>query len=362
MRNIAICTPEISYNDAVSNDVFGMYDTLEDMNFNVSIFAEVILTDPNKVKHINKLEDFIRTSSDLMIYHLSTGWFKGFDILKNIKCKKIIKYHNITPPYFFNNFSSDHFENSKGGINQLKKIAGMEMDLYLCDSIYNMEEMISLGGDPSRCCVVPPFNKVEDFRRISPDFNILKKFNGNNTNLLSVGRVSPNKGFERLIEIFFFYHNRYNPESRLIIVGNKQPVLSAYIDYLYDKIERFKLQESVFLPGKVSNEQLKTYYLVSDIFTMTSYHEGFCVPLIEAMYLKIPIIAYSSTAVPDTVGNAGVLLDKLDQKLFSEALNRIIKDKDKQYELGIKGWERYQGTYKKSIIEEKFIKTIKEFL
>jgi glycosyltransferase involved in cell wall biosynthesis len=362
MKNIAICTPEISYNDAVSNDVFGMYDFLKDKNFNIGIFAENIFTSKDNVKKIECINDFIDSRDDLLIYHLSTGWFKGLDMLNNLHCVKIIKYHNITPPDFFHNFSSDHAANCSGGIEQLKTIANLDLDMYLNDSSFNMKEMISIGADALKCCVIPPFNDIKRMKELKPDFDVLKKYDDGKVNILSVGRVAPNKGFEKLIEAFAFYHEYFNSKSRLIIVGSKKPQLSAYVDYLADKVSQLNLQGCVLFTGKVSDEELKSYYLVSKIFALTSYHEGFCVPLVEAMSMKIPIVAYNSTAISDTVGNAGIVWDELSADLFGSTFNEIISNEEAYYFLGEAGWRRYLNNFTNEIIGEKFLSSVCEFL
>ena len=91
MKRVAICTPEISKYDAVSNDVFGMLNILRNNNFDANIFAENIFTSSNRIKNIESIDNFIKKDDDLMIYHLSTGWYKGLDKLSNLDCVKIVK-------------------------------------------------------------------------------------------------------------------------------------------------------------------------------------------------------------------------------------------------------------------------------
>ena len=362
MKHIAICTPEISYGDAVSSDVLGMFNTLDSQNLKANIFAENIFISDVIVKDISCIGNFIKSSEDVIIYHHSTGWFKGLNVLTNINCKKIIKYHSITPPDYFYGFSSDHVETCKGGIEQLNTIANLDLDMYLNDSRFNMVEMISKGVKSSKCHVVPPFNNIERLREIKPDFNILNKYNDKKVNILSVGRVAPNKGFAELIDAFALYNNYFNKESRLIIVGDRHPRLSAYICYLDDKIRSINLEDSVLFTGKVNDEQLKSYYLVSRVFALTSYHEGFCLPLVEAMSMKIPVIAYGSAAVPDTVGNGGIIWEDLDINLIAITMNEIVINNNTYFFLGEAGWREYQNNFTNKIIKEKFLNIIGKYL
>jgi len=362
MKHIAICTSEISYGDAVSNDVLGMFNTLKEQNLKVSIFAENILISDKMVKNIDCINDFIRNSNDIIIYHLSAGWFKGLETLKKLDCIKILRYHNITPPDYFFGFSPGHIETCKGGIEQLYSIINLDMDMYLNDSRFNMVEMVSKGVEYSKCYVVPPFNNIEKLRDIKADINILYKYNDRKINILSVGRIAPNKGFERLIDAFIMYNKYFNKESRLIIVGDRHPWLSAYINYLDDKLKFMDFENSIIFTGKVSDEQLKSYFLISSVFALTSYHEGFCVPLVEAMSMKIPVIAYGSTAVTDTVGDGGIVWDDMDADLFAVTINEIITDRNAYFFIGEAGWRRYRENFTNKIIKENFLTVVGKYL
>ncbi len=362
MKRVAICTPEISKYDAVSNDVFGMLNILRNNNFDANIFAENIFTSSNRIKNIESIDNFIKKDDDLMIYHLSTGWYKGLDKLSNLDCVKIVKYHNITPPYFFYNFSNDHVDTCRGGREQLKIIANLGLDMYLNDSVFNMNEMISEGADNLRCFVIPPFNNIDKIKNIEPDLEILNKYNDEKTNILSIGRIAPNKGFEKLVEVFSYYHNNYNDKSRLIIVGDMHPRLMPYIDFLKNKISLLELENCIILTGKVSSKELKSYFLISKIFSMTSYHEGFCVPLVEAMSMKIPVVTYGSTAMVDTVGSSGIVWEDIDKLLFAATFNEINSSEESYFYFGEAGYGRYVNSFNNKIIKAKFLDLIGEFL
>ena len=362
MKHIAICTSEISYGDAVSNDVLGMFDALDEQNFVVSIFAENIFISGGIVKSIDCIGNFIKDSEDIIIYHLSAGWFKGLDVLTKLNCKKIIKYHNITPPEYFNGFSTSHAETCKGGIEQLNIIANLDLEMYLSDSRFNMVGMVSKGAKASKCFIVPPFNNIERLKNLKPDFNILNKYKDHKVNILSVGRIVPNKGFSELIDAFALYNKHFNKESRLIIVGDKHPWLSAYISYLNNKVRYLNLEDFIVFTGKINDEQLKSYFLVSKIFALTSYHEGFCIPLVEAMSMKTPVIAYDSTAVTDTVGNGGIVWEDLDSNLIATTINEIVINEDAYFFLGEAGWRRYKDNFTNKIIKENFLNTVNKIL
>lgn len=364
MKHIAICTSEVSHGDAVSNDVLGMLDVLSKQNLNVNIFAEnIFISNIDRiVKSIDCIGDFVKHNEDIIIYHLSAGWFKGLDILTRLDCKKIIKYHNITPPDYFYGFSPNHAETCRGGIEQLNIIANLDLEMYLSDSRFNMLGMVSKGAKASRCFVVPPFNNIGKLKNLEPNFNIIDKYNDKKVNILSVGRVVPNKGFSELIDAFAFYNKHFNKESRLIIVGDKHQWLSAYTDYLDYKVRYMNLDNSVIFTGKVSDEQLKSYFLTSRVFVLTSYHEGFCLPVVEAMSMKIPVVTYGSTAVADTVGDGGIVWEDLDINLIAATIDKIVTSENDYFLLGEAGWRRYKNNFTNKIIEQKFLNIIGKYL
>ena len=131
---------------------------------------------------------------------------------------------------------------------------------------------------------------------------------------------------------------------------------------MFNKVNQLNLQDCVLFTGKVNDGELKSYYLVSKNFALTSYHEGFCVPLVEAMSMKIPIVVYNSTAVSDTVGDAGIVWDELDTNLFASTFNEIVINEDAYYFLGEAGWRRYLNNFTNEIIGKKFLSLVCEFL
>ena len=78
--------------------------------------------------------------------------------------------------------------------------------------------------------------------------------------------------------------------------------------------------------GRVSLNALRTYYETADLFLYASRHEGFGVPLVESMYFDVPILAYNATAVPETLGDAGVLFDAFAYPEVAEMVHLLATD------------------------------------
>jgi glycosyltransferase involved in cell wall biosynthesis len=362
MTRIAILTPSLTTNDAVSNDVLGMHDILRRLGHETRIYAEGWTLDRPKIRPAPKLVDFLKNPSDLLIYHYSRGWDLALNLLRELKCRTIVRYHNVTPPEFSVSFSEDYARMCLEGRNQLDAIARAGCDLYISASDYNARELLEAGAPESRSFVVPPFHQIDRLHSIKPDRKILDLYSDGRINILMVGRISPNKGHPALIEAFAAYHNEHNPQSRLLIVGKAETRLNAYNRLLQEMVRRLQLEQSVVFAGEVSESELKAYYAAAHVFMITSEHEGFCVPLVEAMSMKVPIVAYASSAIPGTVGRVGLVWDERNPYLLAESVNKIVKGNGIGTKLGQMGRLRYEQHFTNERIKTKFLKVIGKFL
>src|SRR5712692_10330965 len=145
MTRIAILTPSITTGDAVSNDVLGMYDALKERGYDVRVFAEGWALNKPRVWPWPQIGNFLKKSTDVVLYHYSKGWDPGLDLLRDLKCGKIVKYHNVTPPEFLAEYNSDFAAMCLEGRQQIALIARSGSDLYLSDSAYNMRELVAGG-------------------------------------------------------------------------------------------------------------------------------------------------------------------------------------------------------------------------
>jgi glycosyltransferase involved in cell wall biosynthesis len=362
MTRIAILTPSITTNDAVSNDVFGMNDVLRQLGHETRIYAEGWSFDKPKIWPAPKIGSYLKNPSDLLIYHYSRGWDFGLNLLRELKCRKVVRYHNVTPPEFAIRFSKDYARMCLEGRDQLPSIARSGCDLYMSASAYNEEELLREGTPISKSSVVPPFHHIDRLNGIEADYQVLRTYRDGKTNILMVGRVAPNKGHPMLIEAFAAYHHDYNPQSRLLIVGKGETRLNAYNKLLHELVKRLKLQESVVFTGEVSDSALKAFYTVAHVFMITSEHEGFCVPLVEAMAMKVPIVAYGSSAIPGTIDGAGLVWKERNPYLLAESVNKVVEDNDISTALGKMGLRRYEQHFTNERIRAQFLSVTNQFL
>jgi glycosyltransferase involved in cell wall biosynthesis len=357
MPRVAIVTPHVTSGDAVCNDVFGMYRVLKKLGFNARIYAaDWKVDDPElEVRSISHIGSFLKSSQDILIYHHSMGWESGWEISSELPCRKVIKYHNVTPPEFFSGWSEEYQSICRAGRGQTKTIANSDCDLYLSASKYNMSELIAEGAPASSSLVVPPFHHADRLEDVEPDFEIIDKYCDGKATVLMVGSLFPNKGHAALLEIFATYFHNYNYSSRLFLVGKEGVSLQGYSRYLREMAAHFGLADHVVFAGQVDEAALKSYYLMSDIFVTASEHEGFCVPLIESMAMGIPVLAVGSAAIPETVAGSGLAWDKCDPHVFAESIDTLMNDEAIRSGVGHVGRRRYNESFTNERIEQRFV-------
>ncbi|HKR61646.1 MAG TPA: glycosyltransferase family 4 protein [Pyrinomonadaceae bacterium] len=354
MKRVAIVTPSITSGDAVGNDVVGMYRVLQRQGFDARIFAESwTLTFP-RISPPEAIRSFLKKPSDVLIYHYSRGWDPGLDLLRDLKSQTVVRYHNVTPPQFFTEYSADLAAMCFAGRQQLTPIANADCDRYLSASAYNMKELLAEGASEAKSFVVPPFHHIDRLFSLQAEREVLDAYRDNKTNICMVGRVSPNKSHPALIEAFAAYHHDYNRDSRLLIIGKEETRLKTYSPLLREMANRLKIREAVVFAGGVSEAALKAYYQCAHVFMITSEHEGFCVPLVEAMALGVPIVGYASSAIGETVAEAGIIWEKRNPYLLAETIDRLVR-KSLSADLSARGRRRFEEHFTNEKIEEKFL-------
>lgn len=293
----------ISYGDAVSNDVLALYATIRRNGYETAIYAENIDTRLQKglVKHVSKMPKL--TNDDIIIYHLSTGTELNFQ-LPQYNGRKILLYHNITPYEFFAGYSDTAWNLCKKGQEGLQYLAD-KVEYCIAVSQYNKEDMIK-AGYKCKIDVLPILIPFSDYDK-TPNERILRRYKDDGyVNILFTGRIAPNKKQEDVIRAFYMYQKYYNAKARLFIVGSYNGMESYYYK-LKNYVKELKLN-NVYFTGHIKFDEILAYYSIADIFLCMSEHEGFCVPLVEAMKFNVPIVAYDSSAIGDTLGGTGILL------------------------------------------------------
>ncbi len=309
----------LGYGDAIGHEVLGIRRVLRRAGFDSDIFVQT--ADPRLEDETRDYRDLIQESdaSNILIHHFSIG-SRASRITYALPDRQILVYHNITPPEFFVDVHEQLVEQCFKGRRELG-IYPARVDLALGDSEFNRQELEALGFDPTGVLpVVPDFSHLD----LPPNDLIAREFDDAWTNILFVGRIIPNKRIENVIRHFHAYQRHFNPRSRLLLVGSYGG-FEKYLATLHHLCARLGVT-NVHFTGHVSDAELSAYYDVADLFLCASAHEGFCVPIMEAFYKQIPVVAYAATAVPATMDGAGVLYSTEEPLEVAALVDAVLDD------------------------------------
>jgi L-malate glycosyltransferase len=309
----------LGYGDAIGHQVLGIQRVLRQHGYQSEIFVE---TADYRLEPLTRdyrdLVDFSHPDN-LLLHHFSLG-SKASRTAFALPDRMALIYHNITPPEYFVGVNRRLARQCFGGRRELGAYANRS-DLALGDSEFNRQDLEQLGFQRTAVLpVVPGFSHLER----QPNWLVADQFDDAWTNIIFVGRVIANKKIEDLIRFFHAYHTRFNPRSRLIIVGAHSG-FERYLAALNQLTARLGLHH-VHLVGHVTDEELVAYYEIADLFLCASEHEGFCVPIVESFYMQVPVLAYAATAVPATMDGAGVLYHDKDPAHVAALIDGIVSN------------------------------------
>jgi glycosyltransferase involved in cell wall biosynthesis len=315
----------LQFGDAVTNHVLAIHRLLGQWGAESHVYAntaDAVHAADNEGEQRYR-RGFMSKRDDLLIYHYSV-YNPNHRLYLRTRNRRVFVYHNITPPEFFDPWHREIAEVCRRGRALLPELKGC--DLALGDSDFNRRELVEAGFPEEKTSVLPILLSEEKMSRCDPD--LLERLRGDDSlKLLFVGRLVPNKKIEDLLDFFAYYRRVYNWRSRLFVVGSSWSV--SYNRLLYERVRRLGLAGRVEFPGGaagVSDQALSSYFQGCDLFITMSEHEGFCVPLVEAMYHGLPAFAYACAAVPDTLGGSGALFYRKDWRMLGAALEEVRHD------------------------------------
>lgn len=305
--------------DAVSNSILAIDRQLREWGFETAVFAQHIAPQLREYALPDgQFLPFLESTNDLLIFHYSI-YSPNIRLFQAFSGRKVLIYHNITPPKFFTGWDNHQAALCDMGRNVLKTMTNC--DLAVGDSDFNRQELIEARFDPAKTAVLPLFLTLPEPVR---NGRTTSKSPPEKATWLTVGRVAPSKAIEDVLRIFAIYKHNINPNAELFIIGSLG--VTSYVTALKLLIDDLSLKNSAYLVGLVSDSQLEAYYRQADLYLTASQHEGFCVPLPESMVYGIPILARSSSAIPETLGEAGVLFNELGYEAVAEMAHILISD------------------------------------
>lgn len=309
----------LSYGDAIGNEAIAIQKLLRAAGFESDIFAEGV--HPRMAHLARPLWQYAQASSPetVCLFHFSIGSAAG-RLIFHAPDRLVAIYHNITPARFFLGFHPHLAGLCYHGRRELSAFAP-RTELALGDSEYNRRELEVAGY--ARTAVLPIVLDLDTY--ISAPSPVTRAlYDDGRTNILFVGRMIPNKRIDDLIRTFAAYQKAFNPKSRLILAGDHRGH-ERYFARLTEMVRDLRVDEVVFT-GHVEHDELMACYAVSHLFLCLSEHEGFGVPLQEAMVFGIPVVAYDAGAVAETLGGGGILLDAKDPLEVAALIDRVLTD------------------------------------
>jgi glycosyltransferase involved in cell wall biosynthesis len=314
--------PAAHAGDAIGDSARRVRDLLRGMGHDSDLYA---LTIDDALKNdVRPFADPGARRGDLTIFHyaLPSPMTAAF---ASLGTGRVLQYHNVTPAQYFAPYDPALFRLAALGRRELASLVG-HVDLALGDSEYNRQELEALGFSPTG--VFPIAVNTARITQPARRPALEKILDDGLVNFLFVGRIAPNKKIEdhlRLAEVYKRYIDAY---YRFIFVG-RFDVVPRYYSMIRALMSEYRfLNDRFVFTGPVPDEELAVYYRHAAVYISLSEHEGFCVPLVEAMAADVPVMAYAAAAVPDTLGGAGVQFAPKDLEFAAELLGQLAFDDD----------------------------------
>jgi L-malate glycosyltransferase len=306
------------YGDAIGNHVRALRGLLRRWGYASDVYAQYIHQDLARETRFFARYREVSGPDQVVLFHFSIG----SDITSfyaGLPDRKVLVYHNITPAEYFVGVNARVADRCRRGRWELERLAAVT-DLALGVSEFNRQELETAGF--RRTGVVPVLLDWATYSH--PPVGSLEEAYGKGTNLLVVGRIAPNKRLEDVIKTYYFYR-QLDPTSRLLVVGSAVDT-EGYLAGLQKLAAELGVLDGVVFAGAVPQAELCTYYRLASVYLSLSEHEGFCVPLLEAMHFGVPVVAYAAAGVPETLGDAALLVQDKDFPTLAELIQRVVID------------------------------------
>lgn len=308
-----------AYGDAIGNEVMQIRDALRARGYASDVFVELV--DPRMASEVRPYQEYqdVAGPDNIVLLHYSIGSAVS-KLAREIDDRLVLIYHNITPAHWYAPYTFTVARDCAAGRLELASLRDRTA-LGLGDSEYNRQELEALGFAPTG--VLPLLLDLSGLDE-GPDPSIMARFDDDRPTWLFVGRVVPNKCFEDIIRAFAYFQRYINHRARLVIVGEHR-TFSPYYDAL-QKLATGLQVDGIHFAGHVTNAELRAYYDTADAFVCMSEHEGFCVPLFEAIHKNLPVFAFDSSAIPYSTGEGVVLFGDKDPATIAETVAAVLED------------------------------------
>lgn len=341
----------LSYGDAISGEVLALKRCFSELGFESEIFA--INIHPKLKSEAKFYEALPKNDCDLVILHYSLGSPLNEIYRSLTQTKRALIFHNLTPAHWFESVNPRIVEDINHGVRELPELCQIS-DCLLADSKFNASELKNIGfnAEVLELPIDPKRWNVESSPAIA---SLLQK--DKSIQLIHVGRMAPNKCLQDIIKIFYFLHFHIEKNSRLWLVGIDIDT-EVYSYSLKRLIYQLHLGDAVNIVNNFNDADIRALYENASAYVCMSEHEGFCLPVVEAMYFGLPVLAYASSALPDTVSYGGILAHEKRHAELAEVVYRMSTDLMLRTKLITEGQRRVEDfSYEKFSVRVKEIVT-----
>jgi L-malate glycosyltransferase len=340
-RTVHQFVPNFAAGDAIGSHVRHTQRILRDAGFVSEIFYDEAQAAVRKLGRPRSSFDVSRDGDGgraWILFQLSTGSDMTGYVL-DLGLPYAVYFHNITPPEFFERWEPGAAENLRRALNDMRRLAPRAR-FAMANSEFSRELLDEAGYSPTSAVPV-----LVDWSEYDAPGNarVLARVRRENeasggARWIFVGRVAPNKCQHDVIAAFAAYKEIYDPNARLTLVGGRTS--NVYYRSLELLADELGVGPSVEMTDSIPFDEILAHWRSADVYVSASEHEGFGVPALEAMTFSLPVVAYASSALPETIGDAGVLVDDKDPVVMATAVHRVMTDEALRKELVEAGHER----------------------
>jgi glycosyltransferase involved in cell wall biosynthesis len=334
VRGIHHFVPVVHRGDAVGRHTLRLRDATRARGFESRIYVDVV--EPETAAETVSVLDYPAQAQkgDVLVYQFATASYMAAWLTSRREAL-VINYHNVTPPELIAPWDNYLALGQLRAQIELRQMAP-RTTLAIADSAYNERHLVEAGFVAT--AVVPPSAALETDLLSADARATASRAERTGARWLSIGRLAPNKAVEDTIAALMIARDRDDPDATLLVIG--RPVTASYETALHRYVTELGLGDAVTFLSRADDAAVATAYAEADVLVVTSEHEGFCVPVVEAMAVGLPVVAYAQGALPEVLGQAGVVVDSKSPYALAAAIARVTSEKGQRATLAEAGHHR----------------------
>jgi glycosyltransferase involved in cell wall biosynthesis len=336
MSGIHHFVPVLHRGDAIGRHTLRLRDAVRARGVESEIYVDTF--DDDTAAQTRSVLDYegAAAKGDVLVYQFATASFMA-PWLAGRRETLVVNYHNITPPELMAPWDNHLALGQLRAQGDLRLLAP-RTTLAVADSAYNEVHLRDAGFGAT--AVIPPSASLDDGAqapgaapapsRTAPPLA--------GARWLAVGRVSPNKALQDTVAALAVTRAHDDPDATLLVIG--KPATRSYDDALHRYVAELGLADAVTFTGHASDATVAAAYAESDVLVVTSEHEGFCVPVVEAMAAGVPVVAFDRGAVPEVLGGGGVLVAEKNPYALASSVRDLLRDGARRAALAAAGQDQ----------------------